>query len=262
MFVCCCFTCLASLAFCLGVTALRADGSVAKRVLDSAALGPNLLKTGGWRPYELGFVQQDGDFVCDNQMDSHAHRGVTYTLELNQDTPQPIVAAAWCQAENVSGTRDGDFAVYLDLVYTDGTPLWGQVASFSTGTHAGEYRQVTVFPEKPVKSVSFYLLLRNHAGRAVFRNPELRAVEAPSGAVVFDTVPIIVENGPCEGLLVPSCMNGIARSFKNTSRSAGKWPRPAGSRRPVRNRAIRVFTWSVLGRDILLYSMTARPIRR
>ena len=76
----------------------------------------------------------------------------TQTVVLNQTRPEPIVAAAWSKADGVGGSRDSDYSLYLDLVYLDGTPLWGQVAPFNVGTHGWEKVQVTVFPEKPGKS--------------------------------------------------------------------------------------------------------------
>ena len=51
----------------------------------------------------------------------------------------------------MTGSPDIDYSLYLDLVYADGTPLWGQTAPFATGTHDWQRRQVVVFPEKPVQ---------------------------------------------------------------------------------------------------------------
>ena len=87
------------------------------------------------------------------------------TVKLNQTRPEPIVAVCESKAEGVSGAADSDYSLYLDLVYADNTPLWGQVASFSTGTHDWQRRQVVVLPEKPVKQVSFYMLLRGTEAR-------------------------------------------------------------------------------------------------
>jgi hypothetical protein len=115
---------------------------------------------------------KDGDtFLCDNGADAGVQRGVSQTVTLNQTKPEPIVATAWSRAEGVGGGRDHDYSLYLDLLYTDGTPLWGQVDSFNVGTHDWEKAQVIVFPEKPVARVSFHMLLRSHAGKAWFRDP-------------------------------------------------------------------------------------------
>jgi hypothetical protein len=179
-----------------------ADGSVLKRAVDVQRGGANLLRADGWRLYEAGFSGSNGIFVCDNGPDNGARRGLYQHVELNQATPQPIVASAWSSADGVSGGRDSDYSLYLDLQCADGTPLWGQTANFATGSHDFERRTVTVMPEKPVRSLSFYLLLRGHSGRAEFRDPELHVVAAPAGACLFDGVPVAPAAPPPEGFQI------------------------------------------------------------
>ena len=77
---------------------------------------------------------------------------------LNQKTPTPVMASAWSKAEKVGGRPDSDYSLYLDLLYMDGTPLWGQVAPFSVGTHDWERREVIVVTAKPIRQVTFYML--------------------------------------------------------------------------------------------------------
>ncbi len=175
---------------CFSPAAWAADGEVVKSVLDAGQSGENLLKADAWRAYEAGFDRQGEVFVCDNAGDSAARRGVSQTVVLNQTQPEPIVAVAWSKAEGVTGSVGSDYALYLDLTFADGTPLYGQTAPFDVGTHDWQRRQVVVVPEEPVRSVSFYMLLRGHAGKAFFRQPELRVVRAPQGASLFDGVPV------------------------------------------------------------------------
>ncbi len=178
------------------------DGAVAKKVLGVEAAGRNLLKADGWRPWQKGFERDGGVFVCDNGSDGQVQRGVSQTITLNQDTPSPILATAWSKAENVGGGRNSDYSLYLDLLYSDGTPLWGQIDSFDVGTHDWEQARVVVFPAKPIKSLSFHMLLRRHTGRAFFRDAELRVMEPPRGACLFDGVPVTVPGGAREGFAV------------------------------------------------------------
>lgn len=166
--------------------ALAGEATVVKRVLKLDQSGENLLKPGAWTAWQSGFVREGDVFVCNNGADSRAQRGVCQTVVLNQDKPEPIVATAWSKAEGVDGAADSDYSLYLDLKYADGTPLWGQVDSWAVGTHDWEKAQVLVFPEKPVASVSFYMLLRGHAGKAWFREPQLRKI----GGFLFDGVPV------------------------------------------------------------------------
>ena len=178
------------------------DGTPIKKVLAADNAGENLLDTNAWRPWQKGFVVKDGVFVCDNASDTRVQRGVSQTVTLNQTKPEPIVAVAWSKADGVGGGRDSNYSLYLDLVYSDGSPLWGQVAPFNIGTHDWEKAKVIVFPEKPVKSVSFNMLLRGHSGKALFRDPELRVLKPPAGACLFDGVPVSLPDSMLEGFQV------------------------------------------------------------
>ena len=193
---------LAPLFVLITVRHSAADGETIKAVLDARHSGENLLKPDAWRPWQEGF-QRDGEaFICDNGADTHVQRGASQTVQLNQTRPEPIVAVASSKSEGVTGSADSDYSLYLDLVYADGTSLWGQVSRFSAGTHDWQRRQVTVLPEKPIKQVSFHLLLRNHGGKAQFRDPQLHIVKTPDGASMFDAVPVVARAEPQEGFLV------------------------------------------------------------
>ena len=178
------------------------DGAVVKAVLDAGQAGENLLKPEQFHPFEQGCRREGHAWVCDNGTDAKARRGLSFHVVLNQTRPDPIVASAWSKAENVGGSPESDYAVYLDLTYADQTPLWGQTAPFSTGTHDWQRRQVIVLPDKPVKALSFHLLLRNKAGKAWFRDPELRVIKAPEGSSRFDGVAVVRRAPPSEGFQV------------------------------------------------------------
>ncbi|MEA3367440.1 MAG: hypothetical protein U9R68_04930, partial [Planctomycetota bacterium] len=166
------------------------------------AEGKNLLAPDAWRPYEKGFTRDGPVFVCDNGTDSGARRGASQTVVLNQKEPRPIVATCASRAEGVDGRPNSDYALYLDLLYADGTPLYGQVDSFKTGTHDWERAKVVVFPAKPVRSLSFYMLLRRHAGKAKFKEPKLVEMTAPEGAVLFDGMAVRLTGKIERGFLV------------------------------------------------------------
>jgi dienelactone hydrolase len=186
------------------------DGVVLKKVLDSREAGQNLLRADAWRPFGQGFSQQDGLFTCNNGSDAKVQRGVSQTVTLNQTRPEPIVATAWSKAQNVGGSRDRDYALYLDLVYQDGSPLWGQADVFNAGSHDWEKAEVTIVPEKPVQSVTLNLLFRNHTGAAQFREAALRPVTTPAGACLFDGVPVVLQTQPREGFQVRDVAAGTA----------------------------------------------------
>ncbi|MFP4057230.1 MAG: hypothetical protein ACLF0G_10205 [Candidatus Brocadiia bacterium] len=179
-----------------------ADGTPVKRVLRVEDESHNLLTPDAWRPWQEGFRRVGEAFVCDNGEDATVQRGASQTVVLDQAGPRPIVAEAWSKAEGVGGSANNDYSLYLDLVYTDGTPLWGQTAPFRVGTHGWERRRVVVFPEKPVRSVAVHLLLRRHTGRAWFREPRLCELRPPSGACLFDGVAVSVAARPLSGFQV------------------------------------------------------------
>ena len=121
-------------AACLFGSQSEGRAAVVKKAIRASAEQRNLLKPDGWRPWEKGFEREGDLFACDNGEDAEVQRGASQTVELNQVRPAPIVAAAWSKAEGVGGAPSSDYALYLDLVYMDGTPLWGQTAAFSVGT--------------------------------------------------------------------------------------------------------------------------------
>lgn len=185
------------LSFILVFFVLAAGYAVAddgiRRVVRLDKQGEQLLDAEKFRPYEKGFEKTPEGFCCDNSEDTKQRRGVSQFVVLDQDVPAPIVASVWSRAENVGGNPDGDYSIYLDLVFKDGSTLWGQTAPFPVGTKDWNRREVVVYPEKPVKSISFYTLFRNHSGKAWFRDLELRTVEIPEGACLFDGISVAAE---------------------------------------------------------------------
>ncbi len=194
------------------------DGAVTKAVITPKAAGENLLKAGDWHAFERGFRREGGTIVCDNGADTEARRGAFQIVVLDQKRPAPIVATAWSRAEGVTGSADSDYALYLDLTYADGSPLWGQAASFKTGGHDWQQGRLVIVPERPVRSVTVNLLLRNHGGKAGFRDAELRTVTAPDGGTVFDGVPVVQKGEVGQGFQVRDA--GRGGDFVRIGRSA------------------------------------------
>ena len=50
------------------------------------------------------------------------------------------------------------------------------------GTHDWQRRELYFMPQKPIKSVWYHVVFRNHAGKASFKGAELYTVEPPGGA--------------------------------------------------------------------------------
>lgn len=164
--------------------------NVVKETLDiNQANAPNLIGENTiWRAYQEGFAKQGDVFVCDNGDDVKRHAGAVTVIQLNQDKPYPIWASATSKAVNVSGSPDSSYSIYMDLTNMDGSHQWGVINTFSTGTHDWETVEVLYVPDKPIKLVSLNLLLRNHAGKAEFKDVIFR--EFKDDVIRFDRVPI------------------------------------------------------------------------
>src|SRR5579884_2715138 len=95
----------------------------------------------GWEPYGAGYALNTSEhhggqtsISCQSATGNDTH-GADQLVTLDQNSPAPVEISGWSRAEEVAGAADADYAVYADLTYTDGSPLWAQVAPFATGTH-------------------------------------------------------------------------------------------------------------------------------
>ncbi len=197
---------LAGLALALPLCCHLHGGSVL-HVVGGADGGTNLLRNGdfelgqpatlpAWQAAPDGFRVAPGEgrggsqaLACEAPTET-GWRGASQTVALNRTHVAPLIVSGWSRAENVTGGRDSGYSLYADLVYQDGTPLWGQTANFGTGTHDWERRQVIIFPEKPVKSLTLNCLVRGHAGRVWFDDLAVTEVAAAGHAVVFQGTPM------------------------------------------------------------------------
>ncbi|MDZ7618048.1 MAG: hypothetical protein U1E05_13670, partial [Patescibacteria group bacterium] len=195
-----------TLALLLGavlVSRLPAANPPAKRVvLDDALPGENLIQAAEFRPYELGFTRDGDVFLCDNGDNTETRRGVALTVVLNQSEPTPVLATCESKAEGVTGSRGNDYALYLDIRFSDGDSLYGQAASFPVGTSDWRTQRVLVVPEKPIASIAYYMLFRGHGGKAWFRNPRLFELKSAGPILRFDHVAIEQLGESAEGFLV------------------------------------------------------------
>jgi len=190
------------------VIAGRVEGAEpVMRVVKSRGSGAGLLGNGdferaaggklaGWTAAAQGYSIAGGEgrdgsqaLRCENSNES-VWTGASQSLELNRTNVAPLVVRGWSKAENVSGGADRDYSLYADLVYEDGSTLWGQTANFHAGTHDWEEREMTIVPEKPVKVLTVYCLLRRHSGRVWFDDVAVEENQAEAGAVIFQGVAV------------------------------------------------------------------------
>ncbi len=157
-----------------------------------------------WEPFGVGYdvdrqTHHEGDqsIRCDS-LNANRERGAQIKIELNQKRAVPIAVSGWSKAEQARGLNVNDYAIYIDAVYMDGTPLWGQIAAFRPETHDWQRRQVLVVPAKPLKSMTVIALFRNHSGTVWFDDFSAHALQ---GNGIFDGQPLTLPsitpaNGP------------------------------------------------------------------
>lgn len=92
--------------------------------------------------------------------------GVAQVLSYEQPDKRPIIVGGWSKAQAV-GTG-GDYCVYLDIIYDDGTPWWGKTSAWARGTHDWQYAAQVYLPQKPVREIRTYVFLRRTTGKAWF----------------------------------------------------------------------------------------------
>lgn len=151
---------------------------------------PGFESNGAWTAYEQGYKVATGQrhsgersIVCRNDTAS-GRSGASCTVQLDQKAPAPIIVTGWSKSDSVDGSADRDYSIYIDAQYADGTPLWGLATPFPTGNHDWSRRQVTVLPQKPLKSLTVYALFRNHRGTVWFDDFSAREL---TGEDVFDS---------------------------------------------------------------------------
>ena len=162
-------------------------------------------KLADWSPAANGCAPGEGrngtqGLRCDGASGS-GWAGASQTVNLNRTNISPILVRGWSKAENIGGSPDNDYSLYVDILYEDGTPLWGQTANFRTGTHDWQQRELLILPEKPVKSLTLHCILRRHSGIAWFDDVSVAEVKTEGDALVFEGVPIAGPGTPSKSRL-------------------------------------------------------------
>jgi len=188
------------------------DAATALSVIRSTGESANLLVNGGfetasagqptaWGKAPDGFTLalnegRDGSAAlrC-TRPDAHGWAGGSQTVVLDRATAAPLRIRGWSRAEDVSGGPDSGYALYVDLAYADGTPLWGQVGTFRCGTHSWEERAFVILPQQPVKSLTLHCLLRGHSGTVWFDDLVVEELVAPQGTILFQGAVVAPPSG-------------------------------------------------------------------
>ena len=191
----------------------------------STGAGKSLIENGGLEQvkngrfvgvgsYEKGYAVRPGEgrnqsmaAYCENP-DGTQGFGLSWSFQLNQTVPDAIRFTGWSKADSVAGSPGSNYSLYIDIIYRDGTPLWGQTADFSAGTHDWEEKSVLVVPDKPIRTLNCYALFRQTQGRVWFDDFTITVFETPKSMTKLDGLSVFVNHT-------------IPRSSENQSAQSG-----------------------------------------
>ncbi len=190
------------------VTLTATVGDVTERVTRQLLYIPahaNLLRNPGFEDGEAGWsIDPAAEIVTDVAHSGNAslrlrneattdRTQASQTVTLNQQRPTPILVRAASRAEGVGGPPGREYALYVDIYYTDGTPLYGQIYPFDTDSADWQVGELIIEPEKPIRNVNVYLLLRGKSGTvwfddvAVVEDPRRKGNIAREAAAAIDS---------------------------------------------------------------------------
>ncbi|MDD3586491.1 MAG: hypothetical protein PHQ75_04860, partial [Thermoguttaceae bacterium] len=166
----------------------------AKKIIDLDAFNVSTLKR--LPPSSIGkygtlqYKETDkGIYECEVKSPSDSC-GVSYGYRLKTTKATSLLVSLSSKAEKVEGTKGPDYSIYVDILYADGSSLWGQKAYFSCGTHDWENKRVFISPTKPIRAISFYGMFRNTPGKVWFKDFSISEVNMPERKVKFDNVAV------------------------------------------------------------------------
>jgi len=118
--------------------------------------------------------------------ESGAWTGGRQVIAFDKPWTKPIIVRGFSRAENVGGAPDHDYSIYVDVCYAGGGYLFGQCATFATGTHDWQQGERLIEPTEPVAELRVYCLLRNHSGKAWFDDLHIGPADDPAVSWVLN----------------------------------------------------------------------------
>ena len=104
----------------------------------------------------------------------------------DQKKLDPITVSVWTKAQAVTGSKDSNYGLWLDMEAADGTHDWGKVAPADPGTHDWQQLKIVVGQNHPIHEIRLYLLLRGgHTGTAWWDDVSVTAASAPDKNLVL-----------------------------------------------------------------------------
>lgn len=223
------------------------DAIIRKKVLATLPFTENLLvnpsleiggsNISGWQGWKEGYVIDESIShsgkrcaKIEKSNGDNKEYGIYQKVVLNQTEPAPIVIESWSKAEDVSGSVDNNYSLYVDIEYMDGTHLWGKSSNFSCGTHDWEKKGILLIPEKPVKLLTVYGLFRGlHTGTVWFDDFSLSIIKASQYFDGFPVQSISWESSETKQIISLKTSDGFTLLFdKSTGELIGEKNRRGG----------------------------------
>ena len=115
-----------------------------------------------------------------------AGQGVNEREVFKYDEPDksPVWFGGESRCEGVG--EGGEYSVFLDIYFADGSHAWALQAMFPRGSHDWVRREVLYAPPKPVSRMHLYRMLRKTSGKAEFRCVFLKREKPPEGHVLSE----------------------------------------------------------------------------
>lgn len=204
--------------------------------------GKNLLNNGsftaiegsrfrGWDLYYDGYTVQpaagrvgSSALSCESR-DTSRKLGGQQVVTLNQTNAYPIGVSCWSKSEGVDGAPSVDYSIYLDMQCTDGTPIWGQLRAFPTGSNDWNNQKYVIYTTKPIKSISVFCLFRNRKGKVWFDDVRIEELRSTSGVKMLQGQPVKIVSSArskAPGMTV-SAVNGLSLSLDGAAVSSVKY---------------------------------------
>ena len=113
-----------------------------------------------------------------------AEPGVNKREVFKYDVPDksPVWFGGESRCDDVG--EGGEYSIFIDVYFADGSSAWALQASFPRGTHDWVRREFLYRPPKPVSRIHLYRMLRKTSGKAEFREVFLKRENPPDGRVL------------------------------------------------------------------------------
>ena len=130
----------------------------------------------GWKNYTPSnpfsvVTDESNTLRVSGKTDGKTAFGLKQTVIYEVPSLKPINIGGWSRASDVK--RGAEYCVYLDIQHSDNSWTYSVRAKWNTGTHGWEPAEFSYRPKKPVKQISYFILLRKNSGSAMFRDMTL-----------------------------------------------------------------------------------------